>query len=186
VYYRRDCHWNWEGGLIATRDLLEAVERAGVRGAQLDERRIRWMDARYRGDLVGKPRTRFHGGRLLNASEGIEPDVMEPDRRPNLNALGLRTLETPERLEVSKTRPSVVLASEDRPGAPRAIVYRDSFGDHVRPFLASAFSWSAWLWRPSIDVTLIEREHPDVVIQIVAERFLANIPTEDVFPDFAP
>jgi alginate O-acetyltransferase complex protein AlgJ len=179
VYYRRDCHWNWEGGLIAARRLLDAVERAGVPGATLDEGRIAWRDSSYRGDLVGKPRTHFRDGQLLNASNEIEPDVLEPDRRPNLNAMGVRTVQTPEHLEVSKTRPSVVMVNDERPDAPRAIVYRDSFGEAVRPFLGAAFSWSAWLWRPSIDVALIEDERPDVVIQVVAERFLANIPTED-------
>jgi hypothetical protein len=180
VYYRRDCHWNWEGGLIAAQCLLDAVQCAGVRGAHLDEQRIVWMNSSYRGDLVGKPRTRFRDGRLLNASEEIEPDVLEPDRKPNLEAMGVRTIATPEHLEVSKTRPSVVLVNDERPRAPSAIVYRDSFGEHVRPFLGAAFSRSAWLWRPSIDVTLIERERPDVVIQVVAERFLAHVPTEDV------
>jgi alginate O-acetyltransferase complex protein AlgJ len=180
VYYRRDCHWNWEGGLIAAGALLDAVRDVGIEGATLDEQRISWSSSSYRGDLVGKPRTRFLDGRLLNASGESEPDVLEPDRRPNLSAMGVRTLQTPERLEVSKTRPSVVLENEGRADAPRAIVYRDSFGEHVRPFLAAAFSWSAWLWRPSIDVPLLRRERPDVVIQIVAERFLANIPTEDV------
>lgn len=180
VYYRRDCHWNWEGGLIAAQRLLDAVQRTGVPEAILDEGRIVWMNSSYRGDLVGKPRTRFRDGRLLNASDEIEPDVLEPDRRPNLEAMGVRTIETPEHLEVSKTRPSVVLVNDERPQAPRAIVYRDSFGEHVRPFLGAAFSWSAWLWRPSIDVTLIERERPDVIIQVVAERFLAHVPTEDV------
>jgi alginate O-acetyltransferase complex protein AlgJ len=179
VYYRRDCHWNWEGGLIASQRLLDAVRRAGLHEVHLDERRITWMDSTYRGDLVGKPRTRFRDGRLLNASQETEPDVLESDRRPDLNAMGVRTVETPAHLEVSKTRPSVVLINDERPDAPRAIVYRDSFGEHVRPFLGAAFSWSAWLWRPSVDVPLIEREQPDVVIQIVAERFLANIPTED-------
>lgn len=179
VYYRRDCHWNWQGGLIAARHLLAAVEHAGVPEATLDEGQIVWMSSSYRGDLVGKPRTRFRDGCLLNASEEIEPDVLESERRPNLEAMGVRTIQTPEHLEVSKTRPSVILVNDERPQAPRAIVYRDSFGEHVRPFLGAAFSWSAWLWRPSIDVALIEDEHPDVVIQLVAERFLANIPTED-------
>jgi hypothetical protein len=180
VYYKRDCHWNWEGGLIASRCLLEAAKRTGVHGAHLDEPRIAWMSSSYRGDLVGKPRTRFLDGRLLNASEETEPDVLEPDRRPNLDAMGVRAVATPAHLEVSKTRPSVVLVNDERQDAPRAIVYRDSFGEHVRPFLAAAFSWSAWLWRPSIDIPLIERERPDIVIQIVAERFLAHVPTEDV------
>jgi hypothetical protein len=200
VYYRRDCHWNWEGGLIAAQCLLDAVESTGVQGARLDRQRIVWRDASYRGDLVGKPRTYFRDGRLLSTPEAIEPDalgpnalgpdapepdmlepdVLEPDRRPNLDAMGIRTVATPAHLEVSKTRPSVVLVNDERPDAPRAIVYRDSFGEAVRPFLGAAFSWSAWLWRPSIDVTLIERERPDVVIQVIAERFLAHVPTEDV------
>jgi hypothetical protein len=186
VYYRRDCHWNWEGGLISAQRLLDAVERAGVQGAHLDEGRIVWMDSTYRGDLVGKPRTRFHEGRLLNAAHETEPDVLEPDRRPNLDAMGVRTIPTPAHLEVSRTRPSVVLLNEERPDAPRAIVYRDSFGEHVRPFLGAAFSWSAWLWRPSVDVRLVENERPDVVIQVVAERFLAHVPTEDVLTTSAP
>lgn len=181
VYYRRDCHWNWSGGLLAARTLLEEARRAGLTDARLEEERLRWMPSSYRGDLVGKPRTRFCEGRLLNVPGETEPDAPELEQRPDLLASGVRTPATPAHLEVSKTRPSVVLVNDERPRAPRAIVYRDSFGEHVRPFLGASFSWSAWLWRPSIDVALIEREHPDIVIQIVAERFLANIPTEDVF-----
>jgi hypothetical protein len=180
VYYRRDCHWNWPGGLIASHALLEEVRSAGLASAHLDEDQLSWKSSSYRGDLVGKPRTRFLEGRLLQIDGGSEPDVLEADRRPDLEASGVRTVDTPEYLEVSKTRRSVVLINDRRTTAPRAIVYRDSFGEHLRPFLGAAFSRSVWLWRPSIDITVIERERPDVVIQVVAERFLANIPTHDV------
>ncbi len=180
LYYRRDCHWNFAGALVASQALLAALRETGFPDASLDEREPCYEDVSVKGDLTGKERVALVDGRLVPATPEMEPVVREPDRKPIFAALGLSRVETPARLKVSKTRETVILANERRPTGPRAIVYRDSFGDYLQPFVSSAFSQTAWLWTRTIDMPLIKRERPDVVIQVVAERFLAQIPYGDV------
>jgi hypothetical protein len=60
-------------------------------------------------------------------------------------------------------------------------VYRDSSARWLVPYVGSAFSWSAWLWKATIDLALIERERPDLVLHVVTERFLPRVPYGDIF-----
>jgi alginate O-acetyltransferase complex protein AlgJ len=180
LYYLRDCHWTFDGALAGAKTLLEALRSIGFADARLDERELSRADITVKGDLTGKERVALRDGRLVAATSEMEPVVREPDRKPDLAALGLRRAQTPEHLAISRTRETVILEHERRPGGPRAIVYRDSFGDYLQPFLSSAFARTTWLWTRTIDMPLIERERPDVVIQVVAERFLAQVPYGDV------
>ena len=52
---------------------------------------------------------------------------------------------------------------------------RDSFGSALVPFLAEHFRRSAFCWEYDFDTDLIEREHPDVVIQEMAGRKLFQV-----------
>jgi alginate O-acetyltransferase complex protein AlgJ len=180
LYYLRDCHWTFDGALVGAQALLGALRSIGFTEAQLDERELSRVDVTVEGDLTGKERVALRDGQLVAATSEMEPVVREPDRKPDLAALGLRRVPTPEHLVVSPTRETVILEHERRPAGPRAIVYRDSFGDYLQPFLSSAFARTTWLWTRTIDMPLIERERPDVVIQVVAERFLAQLPYGDV------
>jgi alginate O-acetyltransferase complex protein AlgJ len=180
LYYLRDCHWTFAGALVGGQTLLEALRAIGVTDARLDEREVSYEDVTVKGDLTGKERVALRDGRLVAATAEMEPVVREPDRKPDLAALGLRRVPTPEHLVVSRTRETVILEHERRPGGSHAIVYRDSFGDYLQPYLSSAFARSTWLWTRTIDVPMIARERPDVVIQVVAERFLAQVPYGDV------
>jgi alginate O-acetyltransferase complex protein AlgJ len=180
LYYLRDCHWTFEGALVGAQTLLEALRSIGVTDARLDERGFSREAITVKGDLTGKERVALRDGRLVAATAEMEPVVREPDRKPDLAALGLHRVPTPEHLAVSRTRETVILEHERRRGGPHAMVYRDSFGDYLQPFLSSAFARTTWLWTRTIDLPLIERERPDVVIQVVAERFLAQVPYGDV------
>ena len=51
------------------------------------------------------------------------------------------------------------------PGLPRAVMFRDSFASWLIPFLSEHFSRIVFSWEYSFDRALVEREHPDVVIQ---------------------
>jgi alginate O-acetyltransferase complex protein AlgJ len=180
LYYLRDCHWTFDGALVGAQALLAALRSIGFSQARLDERELTRTDTTVRGDLTGKQRVALRDGRLVAATAEMEPVVREPDRKPELDALGLRRVPTPPHLSVSPSRETVILEHTHRPAGPHAIVYRDSFGDYLQPFVSSAFARTTWLWTRTIDMRLIERERPDVVIQVVAERFLAQLPYGDV------
>ena len=179
LYYLRDCHWNFDGALVGAQALLAALRAIGFARPRLEEREIERVGVTVEGDLTGKERVALRDGRLVASTAELEPVVREPDRKPELAALGLRRVATPEHLVVSRTRETVILENERHSSAARAIVYRDSFGDYLQPFLSSAFARTTWLWTRTIDLPLLEREQPDVVIQVVAERFLAQLPYGD-------
>ncbi len=181
LYYKRDTHWTYETGAwsAATR-LLEAVRDAGVPAPRIDASEIVWADDPSERDLLDKLRVRFDDGRLYPIDEEHPPE-RERSKIPNRVAYRLLSVPTPPPIEASSSRSAGVLVSERRPDAPRALVFRDSFGTQLLPYVSLAFSWSAWLWSASVDLRLVESLSPDVVIQVIAERFLAVVPNDDVW-----
>jgi alginate O-acetyltransferase complex protein AlgJ len=67
---------------------------------------------------------------------------------------------------------------------PRAIVFRDSFGSRLVPFLSEHFSRVVYLWQNDFDADIVEREHPDIVIQeIVGRHLFGFIPSPELIPE---
>ena len=56
---------------------------------------------------------------------------------------------------------------------PRAVLFHDSFAEHLRPVFAEHFSRLACFWVSDFDTAVVEREQPDIVIQLQVERALA-------------
>ena len=83
---------------------------------------------------------------------------------------------TPPRATVKKEEgrdlPDVVTDIPD-PKLPRALIFRDSFTEDLIPFLSENFQHVVFRWaRTGIDFKLIQREKPDVVMQITSDRLL--------------
>jgi hypothetical protein len=71
----------------------------------------------------------------------------------------------------------------DDPRLPRAVVFRDSFVSRLVPFLSEHFSRVVYLWQNDFDATVVEQEHPDVVIQEIVGRHLYGfIPSPELVP----
>ena len=51
-------------------------------------------------------------------------------------------------------------------------MFRDSFATWLIPLLSENFSRVLYSWQYTFDSELVEREHPDVVIQEMVERAL--------------
>ena len=67
----------------------------------------------------------------------------------------------------------VVEQSTRHSDRPRAVVLHDSFLLAMEPFLTEAFSYVSYRWdRTNFPYRKIEREQPDVVIQLFVERLL--------------
>jgi hypothetical protein len=65
-----------------------------------------------------------------------------------------------------------VILERDDPGLPAAVVFRDSFGSALIPFLAEHFRRSVYLWQYDFDPQWIEKEKPQVVIWLMTSRRL--------------
>jgi hypothetical protein len=60
----------------------------------------------------------------------------------------------------------------DKPGLPRAVVLRDSMAIPLIPLLSENFSRVAYVSNRALDLAMIEREKPDIVIEELVERNL--------------
>lgn len=58
---------------------------------------------------------------------------------------------------------------------PRAVVFRDSFGEALLPFVSEPFSRTAYMWSPFMYDYIIEAEEPDIVIQFMVERLMSQL-----------
>ncbi|HEY7831200.1 MAG TPA: methyltransferase [Solirubrobacteraceae bacterium] len=182
VYYRQDAHWNYRGAWLAVQAIVREVRRRGVVIPSYDEYEIDWQDATpITGDLADKEQVDLLDGRLV-APPGERRIAAEPEteQRPDPWKLPqARSVSPSSDLEVSETRGTVAYESHTDPSLPRALIYGDSYARWLRPYLRGLFSWSAHLWTQNIDAELIQRHRPDVVIQVVAERFLIRPPYGD-------
>ncbi len=160
VYYRLDTHWNAEGAFVAYRELLTAANALvpGLRPVA-------------RAELPAPPPGRGTGdlAKLL----GLPGDLTEPfPVGPVPDTSGVR------RVESAFAAPGLQLrefAGPD-PGAPTALVFHDSFGVALLPFLLPHFRRTVAVAYGHVDPELVERVRPDLVICEFVERSLANAP----------
>jgi hypothetical protein len=146
LYHRTDTHWNDRGAFIAYRELMgELVE--------------------YRPENVMTP------GWDLARMMGLDDIIAEEDRRlVPVQPRRARVMEE-DRHDANWNQGRVALEINDAM-LPKAVVFRDSFGSALIPFLAEHFRRSVFLWRYDFAADVIEQERPDVVIWLMTSRRL--------------
>jgi hypothetical protein len=164
LYHRTDTHWNDRGAYVAYAAIVGAL---GVAGAPAPR-------ASFDAPAVAVP------GLDLAGMLGVTGALTEED-------LPLRP-RTPRRARiVEPSRPDsrlmdarLVTEQTDR-SRPRAVVFRDSFGSALIPFLSEHFSRAVYLWQYNVDPEVVRAEHADVVIQEWVGRRLSTLPPYDPF-----
>ncbi len=154
-------HWNDRGAFAAYQAIINAVRSqnpAVQPPLTLDD---------YESEVRNTP------GRNLAAMMGLD-DVLREDelvltpKRPRL----ARVVESPARESDATAAPATLITEIPGSTQPRAVVFRDGFGDALVPFLSEHFSRVVYVSRHDVDESLIAREHADVVIQEMAGRAL--------------
>ncbi len=162
VYERTGSHWNARGAYLAYSEIFDRLAPAFP---QL--RRVPWE--------------------RVTLGRGGPADLSR--------MLGLEKLLPEERLApvagVRYPRPGVwrgktLVTEQDDPSLPRAVIFHDSFGVFLAPYLAEHFSHATWVWRDRFDGNLVRRLRPDVVIEERVERHLMRPPIRNVFPPAEP
>jgi alginate O-acetyltransferase complex protein AlgJ len=160
VYSRGDTHWNGEGAYVAYRTIVPLLRTAGVR------------------DMVAPTGTHVetaHGDLLsLSGVPSAPNDVVIVDYPHRAVDGG-----APEyAAEVAKADFTTVhVMTVDNPRLPKAVMFGDSFSGPMLPFFAEDFRRTILLQQhlpntPHFDRTIVEAEHPNVVIQELVERSL--------------
>jgi hypothetical protein len=162
VYFKTDSHWNYNGAMVGYEAIMRDVQRLLPPGrvpAIVPPQRppyVAGVDF-YSGDLIG----------ML----GLPGRIREDDVAPLGKILADTASRCGRRIDDGKS-PGFEIYICDRPGLPRAVVYRDSMAISLIPMLAENFSRVVFVSSRKIDPALIEREKPDIVIEEMVERSL--------------
>ena len=162
LYFRTDAHWNSLGAYWGYRAIVDRL------AAALPQRTPRRMES---FTIAGQ--TRYRNGdeaKLIGLENRL--DDYEYVIRFDRPARATRINDDP------RERGDVIMAQDDAT-LPRAVVFRDSFGSALIPYLAESFGrtevyWGRWSPRPGKREWLLARD-PDVVIDIVVQRHLHKL-----------
>jgi hypothetical protein len=171
IYQQTDTHWNDRGAFVAYQRIIGAVRArvpttppAWTRGNfEPVERRVAAMDL---AGMMGLKRVLEETDLVLVPRRHRRARVIEPPG-------GAPTAEE-----------GTLITEIDDPSLPRAVIFRDSFVSRLVPFLSEHFSRAVYLWQNDFDADVVEREHPDVVVQEIVGRHLYSfIPSPELVPE---
>ena len=160
VYYQTDSHWNYLGAMVGYDAIMRAVQRA--------------LPAQALPDIVPArrppyaPGVDFYSGDLTGML-GLPGRIREHDVAPLGKVLADTASRCAKRSNAASP-PDIEIYACDRPGLPRAVVFRDSMAIPLVPMLAENFSRVVFVSSRAFDIALIAREKPDVVIEEMVER----------------
>jgi hypothetical protein len=153
LYHRTDTHWNDRGTHVGYREI---ITRLGLTPLPLE---------------AFEPVNVTTEGWDLARMMGLEDIAHEEDRQLVPRAPRRARVVDRDRPDRLWNNGRVVL-EVDAPSLPRLVVFRDSFGSALVPFLAEHFRRSVFLWQYDFDPQVIDREKPDVVIWLITSRRL--------------
>lgn len=156
VYSAFDTHWTAVGALVAyTRLMKDVREEVPVR--ELDPAQVSFTTRLMPGELRYKL--------------GFDDDV------EHLQAVFPVSARLVDDNRVVNQGSCAVIECKDAPRT-RCILFGDSYSLAILPYLAESFGRLVYAHCPWHDYGLIEREQPDVVLSLFAERFLIYIPDD--------
>jgi hypothetical protein len=186
LYFRGDSHTNWLGAFFLYQHVIEelnsALTKKGLKSvapfvlADFDASLVS-----YAGDLftqLDKEMVGFFQG-------AWKPINLSTADSPKIEHLVRYLLCSKKRKAVRKDVEDDYLAllgeretfrfSHPNKELPRAVIFRDSTADYLVDVLAEHFSESIFIWHKGyVYSDVIEREKPDVVLHLMAERFVVQ------------
>ncbi|WP_210489399.1 tetratricopeptide repeat protein [Microvirga antarctica] len=158
VYPRTDTHWSGLGAYIGYQALCDGLSDCGIEPLRLDPSRLSFATVDFVGDLGVK----------------LEPQVSAP-------TLSARIAAPSGRLAFDNRIPNRgrirVFVNRDAT-LPRCVMFGDSFGGNLLPYLKESFSTLVYVYGKTFDRELIEAYRPDVVLAQFVERFLVEPPVD--------
>jgi alginate O-acetyltransferase complex protein AlgJ len=167
LYQRTDTHWNDRGAFVAYQQIIRALQPVYPELHPASRSEFEAREVRTRGlDLAGMMglTSTLHEDDLILTSRHRRARTIEP-LHPDPHGIEGRLV-------------------TEIPGAalPRLLVFRDSFGSALIPFLSEHFSRAVYLWQNYLDFDVIAKERPDIVIQEWVGRRLTTLPPYDPGP----
>ena len=182
-YQRTDTHWTSVGAYIAYCELLAALDRRrGTRTEPIPRGAFASRTLRERGDMIHlsnallpletvtwlDPLRAFPA--VARNAQGDAVTLLAPGRQPKDGFFAARVYPTP--IAGRMTASQEVIATQDDPSLPTAVVFHDSFMPALAPYLAQHFRRIRFVWGHHIDIAhpVLMQERPDVVIDQHVQR----------------
>lgn len=161
VYYMTDSHWNFNGAIVGYETLMPVVQAA--LGAKLPA-----VASAPRPAYT--PGVDYYSGDLIQML-GLPGRIREDDVAPLGKVLADAANRCARRTDKDEF-PGFEFYACDKPGLPRAVVLRDSMAIPLIPLLSENFSRVVYVSNRALDLAMVEREKPDIVIEELVERSL--------------
>ena len=184
LYFRGDTHTNWLGAYFVYLYIMEMLIRKLPDRlkpvAKLSD--LNPSLAAFNGDLFTQ-RNKDNDNALnstwavLQNKKDFESLILYKLPREKCVA---RRIDTPKAyLEAFTSRETFVFEHPDQ-SLPRAVIFRDSTADFMVDLLAQHFSRCVFVWhKGNVYEEVIDSEEPDIVVHLMAERFVSQYPTND-------
>ena len=158
VYHPADTHWNDRGVHTAYAAIIDRLARRFPGLTAVPSSASETLPRRRRsGDLADMVGLREH---FVHEATPLRP--RDPPRaRPSATSVG-----------GSPGRRAPFASEHPDAARPRALVFLDSFGLSLAPYLSEHFGRAVYVARPGFDPVAVLQERPDVVIHEVVERLL--------------
>ena len=162
LYQKLDTHWNFHGAYAAYEAFCKLSQKElGMSPIPRDSFRIEYMETQ-KGDL-----TKIMGVDSLDQFSDQLPKYIPDSNIPGFKRHDLKGRDFP----TSTTITECPKATDDR----TVMVFRDSYTGTLMPFWSRHFRKVIYIWETPVNLELVERERPDVVISAPLERFLGEL-----------
>ena len=163
IYFKTDTHWNSLGAFTGAKEVIESMRTIFPNMPPLTNADIHLIPYHFDdGDLASL--LGLHG---LISEETVRQDPNKPvpwrlsDEYKDFQLAN----------ELINRKPFATVCPNAK--LPTAICLRDSYMVAQKDFLSRRFRKISYYWTAGFPTPLIEHEKPDIVIQEIAERFLA-------------
>lgn len=183
LYFRGDSHTNWFGAYFVYHAIISRMneilkKNRCVKKSPLPLSELQPFLKAYGGDLYTQldDEMKSYFGRAwksLNLGDELEYTV------------GLKISDHVRTARPAHVEPEIadkIMGREtfrfvnDDQSLPKAVIFRDSTSQFIVDLLAEHFSSSLFIWHKGLVYEdIIEREKPDIVLHIMAERFLSEL-----------
>jgi hypothetical protein len=174
LYHRTDTHWNDCGAFVAYQQVVTALSHWFPAVRPLPRRDFIATEAVGDGDLAV----------LADLADRLQEEqlLLSPLARRRATLVDAGIPPYPGRPQF--TQPFATACDDDK--LPRAVMFRDSFGINLQPFLSEHFRRILYHWNYVFEPGIVEREKPDVVIEEWVERSLVDPAHAVNAPEMAP
>ena len=158
TYPKSDTHWSGFGAYIGYQAFCAGLSNSGIEPLRVEGSRVAFEEVPYIGDLGIKFEPPVSAPTLSARIEGATGRLAFDNRIPNRG-----------RIRVFINKDTTL---------PRCVMFGDSFGGNLLPFLKESFSTLVYVYGKSFDRELVEAYQPDVVLSQFVERFLIEPPVD--------